>query len=120
MKEMPESCVRAKKNPRCRCQSLLMLYGGKNGQGFFNLSPLRNPYNFPSSPFSPRTSALDLVFLCRRTECGEETGEQSAAVWSSSCCLPDQRGQQAWSSWPDAPLEVFDGQSTAGAAQPAM
>lgn len=25
--------------------------------------------------------------------------EQSAAVWSSSCCLPDQKGQQAWSSW---------------------
>lgn len=40
--------------------------------------------------------------------------EQSAAVWSSSCCPPDQRGQQAWSSWLNVPLEVFDGQSAAG------
>lgn len=34
------------------------------------------------------------MLLCRRTECGEETGEQSVAVWSSSCCLPDQRGNK--------------------------
>lgn len=34
--------------------------------------------------------------------------------------LAGSKGQQAWSSWPNAALEVFDGQSAAGAAQPAM
>lgn len=47
-----------------------------------------------SFPFSPSTSVLESVLLCRRTECGEEMQEQSAAVWSSSCCLLDQRGNK--------------------------
>ena len=34
--------------------------------------------------------------------------------------LAGSKGQQTWSSWPNAALEVFDGQSAAGAAQPAM
>lgn len=61
---------------------------------FFYLSPSITPTNFPLLLSLPSTSASDLVFLCCRTECGEETGEQSAAVWSSSCCLPDQRGNK--------------------------
>lgn len=34
--------------------------------------------------------------------------------------LARSKGQQAWSSWLNVSLEVFDGQSAAGAAQPAM
>lgn len=51
-------------------------------------------YIFPILLSLPPLSAPESVFLCRRTECGEETEEQSAAVWSSSCCLPDQRGNK--------------------------
>lgn len=96
---MPKSCVEAKKNPRWHCQSLLVLWWGKKRLfflSFFFLNPLSiiTPTFFSSSAFSPSTSVLDWEFLCRRTECGEETEEQSAAVWSSSCCLPDQRGNK--------------------------
>lgn len=54
------------------------------------------------------------MFLCRRTEQAEETEEQSTAVWSSSCCSLDQRGNKRGLPLPIAALKVFDGQSAAG------
>lgn len=69
----------------------------KKKRSLLNPSPplsITPTFFFPLFPFLSLHFCTGFSVLCRRTEWGEETEEQSAAVWSSSCCLPDQRGNK--------------------------
>lgn len=83
---MPKSSVGAKKKPPLPLSELVDVVG-RNFFFVFAPTPITPTFFFPHF-------CAGFGVLCRRTECGEETEEQSAAVWSSSCCLPDQRGNK--------------------------
>lgn len=61
---------------------------------FFPLTPtLYNPHIFP--PLLSLPTLLHWIqFFCAVGQSVVRRREQSAAVWSSSCCLPDQRGNK--------------------------
>lgn len=105
--------------PPLPLSELVDVAGRKKWARFFNLAPSVTPTIFPL--------LLSLPPLLHWIQCFCAAGQSVVKRQGKKCCCVEQqlllarsKGQQAWSSWPNAALEVFDGQSTAGAAQPAM